>query len=68
MKMYLDSDEWYPVLTLREEQYKWMKDLEVDVSIAFMMKYERIMAEFDSLQQELNSLPTTTLPKTESAW
>lgn len=57
MRMYLDEDEWYPVYTLREDRYKFMNDLEVDVSSEFMMKYERIMSEFDDLQEELRNMP-----------
>jgi hypothetical protein len=65
MKMYLDEDEWYPVLTLREERYAWMTELEVEVDANIMEEYNRIMDEFDALQDILNKLPTTKIKPTE---
>ena len=58
MKMYLDSDEWYPVYSLREDRFKFMNDYMVDVSPEFMEKYNRIVSEFNSLQDELDKLTT----------
>jgi hypothetical protein len=65
MKMYLDEDEWYPVLTLRKERYAWMTDSEVEVDANIMEEYDRIMDEFDALQTVLNKLPITKIKPTE---
>lgn len=53
MIKYLDSDEWYPVYTLRDGSYLTTK---VEVSKKFLGKYDRIMKEFNELQIELQDM------------
>ncbi len=65
MKMYLDEDEWYPVLTLRKERFVYLTDSEVEVDTNIMEEYNRIMDEFHALQDVLNKLPTTKIKPTE---
>lgn len=66
--MYLDSDEWYPVLTLREEPYGFLTDYAVEITPELKTRYDKVMQEFEELQQELDKLPTTKIPPTEKGW
>ncbi len=65
MKMYLDEDEWFPVLTLREKQYTYLTDTAVEVDQNILEEYKRIMDEFDALQDILNKLPKSRVEATE---
>jgi hypothetical protein len=65
MKMYIDEDEWYPVLTLRKKRYTYLTDTAVEVDQNFLDEYKRIMDEFDALQDILNKLPKSRVEATE---
>lgn len=60
----IDSDEWYPVYTIEEPNPSFVVPV-VEVSEDLMVRYNRIMEEFGSLQRELRALDESTRATTK---
>jgi len=66
MKMYIDTDEWYPVYTLRDDKRTYLPSYEVELDQNLMDEYQRIMDEFDAFQEILSKLPTKKIEPTKT--
>lgn len=62
----IDSDEWWPVFSLYKRKYKGESDcflkykLPFEPSPQFLERYNRVVAEFNALQDELAEMQKTT--------
>jgi len=53
MKIYVDSDEWYPVFYLvKESRYAATADVHPEI----VARWEKVFADFDAVQNELEKL------------
>ncbi len=55
MKKFLSPDEYYPYYEYSDKRGS-NRDVEIKVSARFIKKCDRIMREFEALQEELNAL------------
>lgn len=53
LKVWIDCDEWYPVCSA-SAKYKY--GTQVEVSIEFMERYDKLLDDFDKMQKELIKL------------
>jgi hypothetical protein len=58
VKIYIDKDEWYPVLTPFDNEMYW-EGRTVDVPEDFLDRYEKSLVTFDAMQKELMKLHDT---------
>ncbi len=54
MKVWIDSDEWYPVYTLHTQQYS--DEATVEIDSIFYERYKKALKEFRAVQKELREL------------
>lgn len=60
-EVYVDDDEWYPVYSLREvaeymRKGRWSDGI-VTITDELRAEYDRVMSEFDDMQNKIKALP-----------
>lgn len=68
MKMFLTTDEWYPVYGLSEIDKPYLSQKVVDVSPEFVEEWKEVEKLFEVVQEKLSKLPTTIIEPTEKLW
>ena len=68
MKMFLTTDEWYPVYGFSKEDKPYLRQLVVDVPQELVDEWLEAEQLFDAVQEKLSKLPKTTVEPTERLW
>lgn len=68
MRMFLTTDEWYPVYGLSELDKPYLYQKVVDVPSELVEEWKEAEQLFEVIQEKLSRLPTTRIEPTEKLW
>lgn len=68
MKMFLTTDEWYPVYGLSTKDRPYLNQLAVDVPPELLEEWLGALQLFEAVQEKLDKLPYTRVKAIEKLW
>lgn len=68
MRMFLTTDELYPVYGLSELDKPYLSQKVVDIPPELVEEWKEAEQLFEAIQEKLSRLPTTRIEPTEKLW